>query len=197
MLHILLIYKYWVLVPLGIIEGPIVAFACGAAASLGYIQPFIAYGILLACGVFPDMMWYTIGKYGSGLTFSKNPSSQFGVIRDNLSSLHPLWDEHPFLAMLSSKLAYGISAPFLVSAGLAKMPFGKFMRYSVSITAMYLGFLLATGYFFAAYYLALKDILKNAEIFIGVVAALFLIAFFFVGRGLHHSIHTLFTRRQS
>ncbi len=178
MLPALIVYKYWILIPLGIIEGPILAFACGAASSLGYLNPFAAYGILVLCAVLPDFMYYSIGRYGKHLTFSKNPTSRLRKVRDSLTTFEPLWEKYDLVAMTSAELAYGVSSPFIVSAGLSHMLPGRFLRLSFFVSLIHLGFLLLMGYLFASYYLALKNILRDAEIIVGIAAALFLVAFF-------------------
>src|SRR3989338_6591219 len=65
--QIILEYRYWILIPLSLIEGPIVAFVAGTLASVGYFNLYflavlffkgasiiavVQYGTLLLAGYF-------------------------------------------------------------------------------------------------------------------------------------------------
>jgi hypothetical protein len=47
MFHAVFLHAYLFLILLAILEGPMLAIACGVTAGLGILNPFIAYGILI------------------------------------------------------------------------------------------------------------------------------------------------------
>jgi membrane protein DedA with SNARE-associated domain len=179
MLGSFIIFRYWVLVPLAIVEGPLVAIACGVGAATGYLDPFIAYGILVAGDIIPDLMWYGIGRYGAGLKWVARQRSRIQLLRENLPPLEDMWRDHGIITMTSVKLAYGISPAFIVSAGLVRLPLSKFVAYSLTVSTVMLAVLEAIGYGFSEYYTTLKAHVGNAEFFVGICAALVLGGLFF------------------
>ncbi len=46
--RILILYRFWILIPLALFEGPIVAFVVGTLSSRGYFNPYAAFGIFVA-----------------------------------------------------------------------------------------------------------------------------------------------------
>ncbi len=194
MLAALLTYRYWVLAPLALIEGPLVALGCGVAGSLGFINPLIAWGILVVGDLIPDLMYYAIGKHGSEAAFLTRWKI-LRNIRDNLASLSDLWHRHGLLMMINTKLAYGLSAPLIVSAGIVKLPPSTFVRYSLAVSGPFLALLMAAGYYLTSYYAALKELIENAEIFLGVGAALMLLVLFSGARYFRSNVRKLIERK--
>jgi membrane protein DedA with SNARE-associated domain len=145
-------YAYLVLVALAIVEGPFLSIACGVAAALGYLNPFIAYGILIFGDVVPDVMYYWIGRYGATLPWVRRAASKTRLIREHFLPLERLWKTRLLTTMTLAKLSYGIAPPLIVTAGLSGVPFGPFVRDSIIVSSIYLGLLALVGYGFARAY---------------------------------------------
>ena len=152
MLHIVQTHAYFFLIPLAILEGPLLAIVCGVAAGLGYINGFIAYAILIFGDLGPDLMYYAIGRWGATLPFVRRYASRIKAIRDNFLSLEELWRTHPLATMASSKLSYLVSPALIVSVGLSGMPLTRFVRCSLMVSTVYLGALAAVGFGLAKIY---------------------------------------------
>lgn len=160
---ILLTYKYWVLLPLAIVEGPMLAFVCGLLISLGVLSFPITLVILVIGDLIPDTVFYTLGRYGSDSSFAKRVAARLGVTDDHFDDAKRLWHEHPGKTMLMSKFAYGISSAFLFMAGLMRMNAYKFYGYSVSISIAHYIVIMAAGYYFGASLLAAGEVVKIIE----------------------------------
>lgn len=163
-------YRYVLLGPLAFVEGPLLAVLCGAAAAYGYIDPFIAYGILVLGDLAPDLMYYGLGRWGANLRFVQRFRKKLFVLRDNLPAVEEMWRRHTLPSMASAKLAYGLSAPFIVSAGLARMPLRRFALSSLAVSIPYLAALMALGWGVAVLYGPPRDILSGVLLALGLMA---------------------------
>ena len=59
---LILAYKYLILFPLALVEGPVIAIVAGFLIRLGYLDLSAAYLIMCAGDFFPDTAYYYIGK---------------------------------------------------------------------------------------------------------------------------------------
>src|SRR4051812_23075448 len=59
---LLLHYKYALLIPLGFLEGPIIAMICGVLIHLGSLSLVPAFSILYCVDLAGDTMWYWLGR---------------------------------------------------------------------------------------------------------------------------------------
>jgi membrane protein DedA with SNARE-associated domain len=150
--HLIFSHVYLILMPLAVMEGPFLAIACGIAAGLGAINPFIAYGILIGGDLGPDLLYYGIGRWGATLPFVRGYASRIKAIRDNFLSLEQLLNSHPLATMASAKLSYLVSPGLIVSAGLSGMSLRRVVMCSLAVSTLYLGALAALGYGFASVY---------------------------------------------
>lgn len=170
-------YRYWILFPLACFEGPLVSIIIGFLAAGGYFNPFLAYAILVLGDMVPDTGYYFVGRWGHKASFIARYASKVGITEVRFAVIDRLWHKHPGKTMWTSKLAYGLSTPFLVSAGLTGMPLGKFLWYAVPITLVQYALLMAIGYFFGSSYALVSKAFSGIEI---VIAALV------VGGGLYY-----------
>ncbi len=145
-LQFLITYKYIALFPVAFFEGPIVALVAGFLIHQGYLNPVLAYIIMILGDLIPDTIYYYAGRYGNNNRFVKNTGAKLGIKGDDTGVVEKMWKNHPFKTMFLSKLAYGLSTPFLISAGLVKMPLKKFVSLTLPITLFQYGVILIIGY---------------------------------------------------
>ncbi len=151
-LQLIIEYRYWILFPLAAFEGPVTGFIVGTLVALGYFNVIAAYSILLLGDIIPDVTYYFVGRFGEKKSFVKNILSKIGVAEEHFSIIRNLWLNHTGKTMFFSKLAYGLSTPFLISAGFIKLDFKKFMAYALPVTVAQYAILMAFGYYFGASY---------------------------------------------
>jgi membrane protein DedA with SNARE-associated domain len=168
MLQAVFSHAYFILIPLAILEGPLLAVACGVAAGLDALNPFIAYAILIGGDLGPDLMYYSIGRWGATLPFVQRYASRIKAIRENFLSLEQFWRRHPLATMASAKLSYLVSPALIVSAGLSGMPLQRFLFCSLVVSTLYLGALAALGFGFAKAYGFFHLSLASAGIYLAV-----------------------------
>jgi membrane protein DedA with SNARE-associated domain len=172
-------YRYWILIPLAIVEGPIVAFIAGTLASLNYFNIYILVLIMFVRDLGLDAIWYGLGYWGSATKFAKRMLARMKVTEGHINDVRLLWEKKPIRTMFIGKLSYGISGAFVVAAGTVKMPLKKFFACGAIVTVCQYGGLLALGYFFGQVYGAsLTGIVQNIQY---VIAGITLVISIFYG----------------
>lgn len=162
-------YRYWILFPLACFEGPLVSIIIGFLTAAGYFNPLLAYVILVLGDVVPDAGYYFVGRWGHKASFVAKYASKVGITEARFAVIERLWERHPGKTMWTSKLAYGLSTPFLISAGLTGMPVSRFVLYALPITLSQYAILMAIGYFFGNSYELISSAFSGAEL---IIAAL-------------------------
>src|SRR3989344_2076963 len=122
MLELLLTYKYLILIPLAIVEGPIVMIICGLLITLGILNPLLVYLIMVLGDIVGDLVQYYMGYYG------KIFLPYFKITEEKLEKIRTYFNENYKKAILMSKLVYGIGFTGLVVAGTLHVPFGRYFR---------------------------------------------------------------------
>ena len=172
----ILAYRYVALFPLALVEGPLVAFAAGILAALGYLSPLPAFIILILGDVIPDMAYYLFGLYGTDSKFMRGYLERNRSAAGHVSGYEKLWRNAPGKMMFMSKLAYGLSTLLLVSAGMVKVPIGKFFQLALVVTLLQYGVLMFVGYYFGSSLVVADKYLS----YIGYVAAGLVLVFIMI-----------------
>lgn len=145
--QVILQYRYWILIPLSLIEGPVVAFVAGTLASFGYFNIYFLSALFFVRDVGLDGVYYAIGHFGGRTAFAERMLAKIGITDDHLGKVRILWEKRPFTTMFIGKLSYGIASAFIVVAGMVKMPLREFFKYGAMVAVLEYGSLLFAGYF--------------------------------------------------
>src|SRR3989338_11262891 len=120
LLQYLIEYRYWALLVVALAEGPVASFVAGSLVALGYFNPFAAFAILAFKDLMLDTAFYGVGCLARIPFFAKRVSAlraQTGLADRVLQAIERGWRDHPVQLMWIGKLAWGLSALFLASAG--------------------------------------------------------------------------------
>lgn len=147
---LLMTYKYVLLFPLSIIEGPIVTVIAGFLSSLQLMNWLAIYGIVIAGDVVGDTSVYAFGRWGGNL-FKKH-GFRIGVPHERLEVAKQYFTDHHHKALIASKLFHGIGVSGLVAAGILKIPYMRFMRTCLVISLLQSAVFLIVGIFFGHAY---------------------------------------------
>jgi membrane protein DedA with SNARE-associated domain len=169
MLHLLLQYAYPLMVPLSLIEGPLVAMAGGAGAAAGRINPLIAFAIVMGGGLFQDVLFYSLGRWACRSARARGWIERVGAVKKVIGPMNAAWRERMFLTLLASKFAYGLYAPILVTAGMSKAPFWRYLAESMALSAAVLAGWEAAGFTLVRLYGQLGPAANGAMIGLGVL----------------------------
>ena len=171
--QLILEYRYWILIPLSLIEGPVVAFIAGTLASVGFFNLYFLAIFFFIRDVGLDAVYYAIGHFGGHSRFAQRMLTKIGVTDDHLEQVRVLWEKRPGTTMFIGKLSYGIASAFIVVAGMVKMPLGKFFFYGVIVAVLEYGTLILAGYFFGASFGgSAAHIISNVQYAIAIAAIL-------------------------
>jgi membrane protein DedA with SNARE-associated domain len=147
---ILLKYRYWIIIPLSLLEGPMVAVATGALSSLGYFNPYVAYLFFVVKDVVVDGAYYYLGRVAGDRPFCARLLERMRVTPNEVERVRGLWDSRGWRTMFVGKLAWGLSPLFLAVAGIVAVPVSRFLRYAASVALVQYVVLFLLGYYFGA-----------------------------------------------
>lgn len=175
-------YKYIILFPLAVIEGPLVSFAAGFLVRTGVLNLWLTYLILLPADLIPDTMFYAIGYYGLNSKLVQNFIGRFSFFHNHFDRVEKLWKNHAWKTILLGKIAYGMALPFLMSAGMVKMPFKKFLWYTFQVTMLQYTIILAIGYASGHFYAMISRYIYVPYYFMGAVVIIFIVSYILVSK---------------
>lgn len=172
-LSLLLAYKYYILMPLSIVEGPIITVMAGFLASTHLINPFIVYAVVVAGDLIGDAIFYSLGRWGAG---SAHKYGKFwGVTPERLAYARDYFSNHHHKAIITSKLAQGIGASGLVAAGVLKIPYLRYMRTCLLVSFAQCAAFLIVGLLFGSAYVKIGEYLDYFTSGITIVALIIII----------------------
>lgn len=165
-----LVFKYLFLFLLAFIEGPIVSVIGGFLSSTGHLNIFIAYVIVLFGDVFGDGMYYLFGYYGRE-RFVERWGRYLGITLERVKNLEKLFGTHSGKTILIGKWTHAFGFAVLLSAGIVKMPFKKFIliNFLGSIPKSLIFILI--GYYFGQAYVQIDKYIGYATLsmFLGLL----------------------------
>jgi len=174
----LLQYKYVFLFPAVVIEGPIITIVAGFLASLGFFNVFVVYGLAVTGDLTGDCIYYAIGRYGRTGLINKW-GRYLGITVERVEKLENHFQHHRGKTLITGKIAHGVGAGILLAAGLAKMPFGEFLRFNFLATLPKSLILLLIGFYFGEAYARIYHYLDYVEL--GTIAvAIILVVIYFI-----------------
>lgn len=171
----LLSYRYIIIFPLAIVEGPILMFICGFLLHMGYFSFFPLYFTLVAGDFTADLLWYGVGFYGAK-PFVLKYGKYVNLSLETVLKIERLFEKHHDKILFISKITmgFGFALATLVAAGMAKVPFKKYVFYNLFGGFIWTGLLLAGGYFLGNLYAFVDSSLRwafiGATIFIAALA---------------------------
>ncbi len=184
-------YRYGALFVAALVEGPVASFVAGSLSATGHLNLWTAFAVLACKDLLLDTALYGVGR-ASRVPFFARQAQKIRIgtkLRERvLTSIEQGWRDSPVQLMWVGKLAYGLSAWFMVSAGAAKLPLLKFVAYSVPVMVFQYGVLMTLGYSLSG----LSQQASSLVLWIQVVAAA--VAVFFIMRWFAHYIRSTYVR---
>ena len=177
-------YGYWIILPLMIIEGPIVTLIAAFMASLGVFNIYIILALSILGDVFGDIIFYWLGRKG-GMSFVRHVGKYIGITEELVVKMEKFFVSHGGKTIFAVKSTTGLCWATFIAAGIVRMPFKKFVGYSVLGGVIWSSFLVIMGYFFGYLYEQIVDYINYAGWIIGSLALAF-----FVGIGLYKKYET-------
>lgn len=171
--HLLLTYKYFILLPLAVIEGPIITVVAGFLVTLGKMNIFAVYVLAIAGDIIGDGVLYGLGRFGK--SFIHKYGHYIGASAEKLEKAKVFFAEKHNKAIVMSKIFHGVGVSGLIAAGVLAIPYRRYMRTCLIISLvqsaifLFIGIVFGHAYVLIAHYLDLY-----AESIVVVVAVLLL-----------------------
>lgn len=168
-------YKYLILIPLSIIEGPIVTIIAGFLVTMKVFNPVLVYAIMVIGDILGDAGIYYIGY--SGKRFFKF----FRVNDEKLEKAKKYFAENRKKALFTSKMVHGIGFTGLLAAGATHVPYKKYFITCGLISVIQSLIMLIIGYLFGHAYVQIGKYLNYYAAAASVIA-LVVILFIYLKR---------------
>lgn len=147
----MLTYKYAIMLPIAVVEGPIVTVLGGFLSSSGMLNPYIVFVVSVVGDIIGDLLYYALGRWGRK-SFMMRWAEKAGATPERIKGLEDHFESHSGKTLVLGKISHGIGSVILIAAGASKMPIGKFVWYNfISSLPKSLVFVLIGYYFGEAY----------------------------------------------
>lgn len=173
-------YRYIVLLPIAIVEGPIISIIAGFLVSIHLMEFWIAFGILALGDVIGDISLYGLGRWGRNSAITQW-GHLFGATPERMEKFEKLFKGHAKKTLLFGKWGHAFGFPILVSAGMVKENLKEFLWVSIVGTVPKTLILLAIGFYFGAAYQSIDRYFTDAIIGIVILTIIVVAAYWFLG----------------
>jgi membrane-associated protein len=156
-----LAYKYFIIFPLAIVEGPIIMVVSGFLLHLGYFDFWPLYLVLMVGDLAADVLWYGIGHHGAR-PFIKRYGHLLGITEALFLKLEEAFHAHHMKILFISKvtMGFGFAIATLIAAGATRVPLRQYILINFVGGFIWTGLLMAVGYVFGNFYLLIDEGLR-------------------------------------
>ena len=169
-------YGYAMLLPVATMEGPLVSILAGMLVSLGILDAWISFAVLMAGDMLGDTLYYTLGRFGRRKEFPRWYRF-IGITEERVHRLEKFFKAHDWKILFFAK-TQAIGSVILFSAGFAHMNYKKYMFYNILGSLPKVAIFLSVGYFFTQGYAQVDGYVNAAGIFSVMLGVTLLIGYF-------------------
>lgn len=134
-----------------VIEGETVLLLSSFAASLGYLNIWAVLGLVFLGEVIADACWYWVGRLAKDNVLHRI-ERWFKVSPALLARLEHYFEHHSAKILIGFKFVVGLRLATLIAAGLARMPFRKFLALNIFSIGLWTLLFGGIGFFFGENY---------------------------------------------
>lgn len=167
-------YGIAILVPIAVIEGPIVTIVAAYFASQGLLSLWEVIVCVIAADLVGDCLLYGLGMY----LIEKLPQqlrASLGVTPDRLASVVQSFENYGARILVFAKLTHAAGFPVLIAAGTSHMPIQRFILANFAATVPKSLVFVTIGYFFGPAHALISHWLSlGSAMVLAVIAALLL-----------------------
>ncbi|MDN3656706.1 DedA family protein [Ferruginibacter paludis] len=176
-IHLLVQYKYFILLPLAIVEGPVLAVIAGLLCSQHILNPFYSYAMIVFGDITGDSIVYMLGRRGKSPRLRKI-SRWLGLTDNKMDRARIFFESNPNKTISLSKIILGVGVAGIYMAGHAKIAYNKFIGICLITSALQYIVYIGTGFLFGEAYKQIShylDYFATLTILGAVAIALFFI----------------------
>lgn len=164
----LIVYKYLIIFPFSVFEGPIITIVAGFLSSTGVLNFWLAYAVVVFGDLFSDSLYYALGRFGREKFIRSRLGKLLGLNQNRIEKLEKHFATHPWKTFTFGKFVHGTGSPILVAGGMAKVPYFEFLGYNIPTTLVNSLILIVIGFYFGHAYQSFNTYFGYYAIF-GVV----------------------------
>lgn len=172
----LLTFRYPIVFPLAIVEGPLVMLISGFLIRIGFFSFWPIYLILMAGDLTGDIFWYFVGRKG-GRPLIEKYGHYVNLTEENVERAEGFFQDHQTKILFISKITmgFGFALATLVAAGMANVSFKKYFTINLFGQFIWTGILIGAGYFLGNFYTWVDKSLRWAFVISLIIIAAFAI----------------------
>ena len=151
-------------------EGPWISLILGVVLRLGFLYFWPIYIALMIGDLVGDVIWYYIGRrYGH--SFIGKYGHRFNITEAGVTRMTELFHKHKHVVLFLSKISNGLGFAIvtLMTAGMIKIPFGRYIVINAVGQLVWTGFLISAGYFFSTLYITIDNVLGKVTLTVGII----------------------------
>jgi membrane protein DedA with SNARE-associated domain len=167
---------YLLLLPLSILEGPIVTVLAGSITAAGFLDSWTVLGIVVLGDLIGDTVFYSLGRWGT--SFLLRYGGGIGLTPGKLAQLRLRFAARSRSTLVVGKLTHSIGALVLVAAGAARMNYLEFLLINLVTTIPKSAILLLVGYYLGQGLLHLTGSFAYLPLIMLLVGAVLIIVIF-------------------
>lgn len=155
------------------LPGDSLLFATGAIAATGALDPVLVGGLIIVAAFMGDNVNYWFGRTTGPKVFSSHTSRIFN--RKHLEKTEEFYAKHGHKAVIIARFLpiFRTFIPFV--AGIGRMPYSRFLGFSLAASLMWVLLFVGAGYFFGNIPVVKKNftLLIMAIIIVSLLPAIF------------------------
>ena len=183
-------YKYLILFPIAVLEGPIISVLAGFLSSLGKMNFFVAWAVVILGDIVGDLLFYGFGRYGGRRFFDKY-GHYFGITADRVIKAEKFFDKHSGKTLLFGKWTHSLGMVILVAAGATRTNLSKFILYNLIGTIPKSLAFMIIGFYFGSLYGRIDNYITYFSIIMVAVVVLFAVSYIFTHKYVKKYFDTL------
>ncbi len=152
-------YGYLIMLPLMIIEGPVATIIAATMAALGAFNVFVVLLFSIIGDIFGDVILYSLGR-SFGIGFVRRVGKYIGITENLVLRMEKYFLHHGGKTIFLVKSTTGLCWAAFTAAGIVRMDFKKFLKYSFLGGVVWSGFLVAMGYFYGYLWREIKEYIE-------------------------------------
>jgi len=163
-------YRYEIIFPIVIFEGPMITVISGFLASIGVVNAVFTYALLVVGDMVGDSLYYAAGRYWFNANFVKKIARFFGYSENVEKMLEEHFHKHTGKSLLFGKLSYGLGAVVQITAGVARVNFSEFLFFQMLGTLPKTLILFLIGYYAGNSYVKINTYLSSLALITPIIA---------------------------
>jgi membrane-associated protein len=164
-------WGYYIIIPLMIVEGPLVTLLSAMLASFAIFDVWVVLSLSVLGDVIGDVILYSLGKIW-GMKFVNSVGRYVGVSKKLVLKMEKHFNKHGGKTIFAVKSTTGLCWAAFVAAGIVGMDFKKFVKYSIMGGFVWSGFLVGMGYFYGYMWIEIRKYIEWAGWLISGLALL-------------------------